>query len=626
MRRLIAPPAFAGDEEQTQVAEILNVILLALLFGSVLYSAAVPFATTIYLRRLLIAGALLLWLLGMLLLMRRGQLRLASGGTIVGLWVVLTCTAAIEGGVRSHAFGSYMIVVLGAGLLLGLRPAIGVAIASAATGLALIYAARAGILPAPTADRGDTMIWVVQSINLLVAAALLGLAIRSINRALERARRELGERRQAEAALRQSETLLRGIIDNTPALIYVKRPDGRFLLVNHQFETLFDVTCEQIREKTDYDFFPSEIADAFRANDRQVLATGAALQFEEYAPHSNGRHAYVSVKFPLFDVSGQPYAVCGISTDITERLSMEQALRESEQRYRTLVEQMVEGLIQVDNDDVIQFVNDRYCEMTGYTRAELIGKKAAEVMLISDEDRRMVRERMRLRQQGQTERYEIQLRKKSGEVIWVEVSGASIFDASGAVIGSIGVDTDITDRKRAEAALQESEERHRVISDLVSDYAFSYQISADGSVTLDWVTDAMTRITGYTPDEMPGLTAWQATTHPEDLPVAERRRQRLHSGQSDVSEYRMFAKDGRSIWLRYYSHPVWDAAQGRVVQVYGAVQDITRLKLLEQQLAQAQKMEAVGQLAGGIAHDFNNILTIILSTCDLIFDELEPDH
>ncbi|HET9221807.1 MAG TPA: ATP-binding protein, partial [Roseiflexaceae bacterium] len=374
MRRLIAPPVFAGDEEQTQAAQVLNAVLLALLLGCVLYVGVVPLVTSNYLHRLTIVGAVILWLLGMLLLMRRGRLRLASGATVVGLWVALTYAAAIDGGVRSLAFGSYMIVVLGAGLLLGLRPAIGVAIASSATGLVFLYAVRAGVLPTPPVDRGDTVIWVVQSINLVVAAALLGRALRSINRALERARRELAERRQAEAAL------------------------------------------------------------------------------------------------------------------------------------------------------------------------------------------------------------------------------------------------------------QESEARYRVISELVSDYAFAYQIAADGAVTLEWVTDAMTRITGYAPQEMSDLTAWQRATHPEDQVIAHRRRQRLHSGQSDVSEYRMFAKDGRTLWLRYYSHPVWDEAQGRVVRVYGAVQDITRLKLLEQQLAQAQKMEAVGQLAGGVAHDFNNILTIILSTCDLIFDELEPNH
>jgi PAS domain S-box-containing protein len=500
MRRLIAPPVFADDEEKTQAAQVLNAALLTMLVACLLYSLVAPIATTIDLGRLGLAGLLVLWLLGMLLLMHRGHLRLASSITIAGMWLILTLLAVADGQVRSLTFGGYMILVLSAGLLLGLRPAFGVAVTSAAAGLALLYAMHAGALPAPTAERPDILIWLVQSIYLLVAAALLARAIYTIERALGRARRELGERKQAEDALRASEG-----------------------------------------------------------------------------------------------------------------------------RYRTLVEKMGEGLIQVDNDDVIQFVNDRYCEMTGYLRTELVGKKAAEVMLISEEDRHIVREKGRLRKQGYAVRYEIRLRKKSGEVIWVEVSGALVVDAAGQVIGSIGVNTDITARKQAEAALRESDERHRVISELVSDYAFAYRLEPDATVVLEWVTDAMTRITGYALSEMT-LDFWQSVTHPDDLPIALRRRQRLHTGQPDVSEYRILAKDGRILWLRYYSRPVWDAAQGRVVRVYGAVQDITRLKQLEQQLGQAQKMEAVGQLAGGVAHDINNILTIILSNCDLILDELSLAH
>jgi two-component system cell cycle sensor histidine kinase/response regulator CckA len=619
MRRLIAPPVFAGDEEKSQAAEVLNALLLAMLVACVLYAVVAPLATPTSVRRLGIAGLLLSWLLAMLSLMRRGHLRFASSATIAGVWAILTFIAATDGEVRSLVFGGYMILVLGAGLLLGMRLAIGVAVASAVSGLALLYAVRAHALPA-AAEPSDTLIWLAQSIYLLLAAVLLGRAIRTLNRALQHVRQGLIERKQAEETLRQSEAVLHGIIDNTLAVIYAKRPDGRFLLINRQFEKLFNVTLEEIRDKTGYDIFPREAAEIFRANDQQVLAAGVAIQSEEYAPHADGLHAYISMKFPLFDAAGQPFAVCGISTDITERKQAEEALRESERRYYTLVEKMSEGLIQVDNNDVIQFVNDRYCEMTGYVRAELIGQKAAQAMLISEADRRMAQERGRLRKQGYVDRYEIQLRKKSGEKIWVEVGGALVVDASDKVIGSIGVVTDITARRRAEEALRESEERYRVISELVSDYAFAYRVEPDGTVTFEWVTDAVIRITGYEAGEG-AFDLWQSMTHPDDLPIAQQRRERLHAGQTDVSEYRIFAKDGRILWLRYYSRPVWDAAQGRVVRVYGAVQDITKLRQLEQQLAQAQKMEAVGQLAGGIAHDFNNILTIILGSCDLILED-----
>lgn len=182
------------------------------------------------------------------------------------------------------------------------------------------------------------------------------------------------------------------------------------------------------------------------------------------------------------------------------------------------------------------------------------------------------------------------------------------------------------EQARAEAALRDSEERHRIISELTSDYAFSYRLNADGSQELEWVTDAVTRITGYTFEEIRYYGLWQSRTHPDDEAIAQQRRQRLHAGLDDISEYRVFARDGHTLWLRYYSRPVWDAEQGRVVRIYGAVQDMTTIRALEQQLLQAQKLEALGRVAGGIAHDFRNLLTVIFANTALLLEELPPGH
>ena len=142
------------------------------------------------------------------------------------------------------------------------------------------------------------------------------------------------DRKRAEDALRRSEQLLQDVADNTTAVIYVKDADGRFLFTNRRFEQLFHLTTEQIVGHTNHEIFPREIADAFRANDLQVLERNSMVEYEEQAPHEDGLHTYLSIKFPLRDHTGKPYATCGISSDITERTRMEQTLRTHEEQLR----------------------------------------------------------------------------------------------------------------------------------------------------------------------------------------------------------------------------------------------------------------------------------------------------
>ncbi len=151
--------------------------------------------------------------------------------------------------------------------------------------------------------------------------------------------RDITDRKQAEEALKRSEELLRNIINNTTAVIYLKDTDGRYLLINSQFEKLFNTTLERVRGKSDYDLFPKENADTFRENDLKVLNGRAPIDTEEYAPQEDGLHTYISVKFPLLDASGTPFAVGGISTDITRLKRIEDDLRRSEEKTITALRQ-----------------------------------------------------------------------------------------------------------------------------------------------------------------------------------------------------------------------------------------------------------------------------------------------
>ncbi len=141
---------------------------------------------------------------------------------------------------------------------------------------------------------------------------------------------DVTEQKLAEEALKKSEERLEAIMDNSPAVIYVKDTQGRYVMINRQYETLFSVTREEIIGESNHAIHTEANADVFPANDQKVIETGVPLQQEVLATQEDGVHAYISVNFPLIDSSGRIYAVCSISTDITERKRAEEILKKNE--------------------------------------------------------------------------------------------------------------------------------------------------------------------------------------------------------------------------------------------------------------------------------------------------------
>ena len=155
--------------------------------------------------------------------------------------------------------------------------------------------------------------------------------------------RDITERKRAGEELRESEARLRAILDNSPGMVFLKDPEGRYLHINRQFERSFHMTREHVVGKTDEAIFLPEQAAAFRANDLKVFQAGAPLEFEEIAMHDDGPHTSIVSKFPLYGGDGKPYALCGITTDITERKVMEAALRQREAQLESLSAQLLQA-------------------------------------------------------------------------------------------------------------------------------------------------------------------------------------------------------------------------------------------------------------------------------------------
>lgn len=203
MKRLLAPPVFEDDEDKTRIAGLLNTILLAAIAGMVMLIIATPLVSADLATLGVYEGALVALVLSALFLMRRGYVRLASVLSTFGIWAYLTLAIFAFGGIRSPNVASYISVVLIAGFLGGWRAGAGFAGLSVLAGLGMLHAETSGILPPPAVPLTPAGWWVALTVNLIMAIGLQHVATRSINDALERARKEIAERKRVEEALKR---------------------------------------------------------------------------------------------------------------------------------------------------------------------------------------------------------------------------------------------------------------------------------------------------------------------------------------------------------------------------------------------------------------------------------------
>ena len=184
---------------------------------------------------------------------------------------------------------------------------------------------------------------------------------------------------------------------------------------------------------------------------------------------------------------------------------------------------------------------------------------------------------------------EYRIKTKSGQWRWLHDQARLTHDKQGRPFFS-GVSVDVTGQKMLEETLRKSEERYRIISETISDYAYSFRVEPENELILEWITDGFQRVTGYSPEEIHELGGWHVLIHHDDMSLALQRGDRLFAGHKDELEFRIIAKSGAVLWLRDHGYAVWDHAIGRVVRIHGAARDITENKRIQEELANARKV------------------------------------
>lgn len=266
-------------------------------------------------------------------------------------------------------------------------------------------------------------------------------------------------------------SLIQDLLDHTSSVIYVKDLEFRYLLTNRQFETLFHVSRSEILGKTDFDIFPRELAEGFRANDLRALKSGEPLQCEEVAPQDDGRHTYLSLKFPLRDASRAIYAVAGISTDITERVQAQREIASLHHRQHLILDSVGDGVCNLDAAGKIVFLNSAAERMLLRTSSEAVGLCQSQIVVDQSRNGRSGRTSGPSPVEevlgGQTGRHvqRASFRRGDGSALPVEYTVLPIRDMDGSV-GAVVTFRDTTDRLKQIETEQEIQTAYRIQTSL----------------------------------------------------------------------------------------------------------------------------------------------------------------
>ncbi len=281
---------------------------------------------------------------------------------------------------------------------------------------------------------------------------------------------DITERKRTEEKLRDSELRYRTLFETSGAGTVILDKEGTYQLVNQKAAETLGGKLEEFAGKSLFDLFPVNIAARYLESNRKIIETGVGREYEETFSLPGGEKTYLIIKQPIKDSSGKGIALQRSSLDITERKRAEAALRESEERYRSLVETSPDAITLTDMDGKIIMCNQQTVTLHGFESIDvLIGRSAFD--LIAPEERQRAAENMQKSlEEGRVENIEYTLFKQDGSRFPAELNASAILDETGQPIAFMAITRDITERKRAEAALRYRLDIERIISSLSTSF------------------------------------------------------------------------------------------------------------------------------------------------------------
>lgn len=399
---------------------------------------------------------------------------------------------------------------------------------------------------------------------------------------------DITERKSDQEALRDSEERFRGVFESSPLGLALVRPDLKLAKVNASLCRLSGYSEAELMTMNPLDYtHPDDREESARLAESLFKGEIPFYQAEKRYVKKNGEIMWVTLTSTILrDREGRPAYGLGMIQDITERKTQQEALRESEERFRGLFEQSPIGLTLMGMDYRIIKANAAFCRMLGYSEAEVTRMTALDFTYPEDREPTVSLVEKLFGQGVPMQKLEKRYLTKTGQIIWGRVNASVILDSQGKPIYGMGMIEDISERKRAEEELRMVTQRLSLATKSASIGIWEWELRTDLAI---W-NEQMFEIFAMPPQGRVSREDWAGRIHPEDMPRVERFLSAVIRNQTPGTvEFRIGLPDGSIRYASAYGGAVLDE-KGQVSGVVGMAQDITKRKQAEQRLAEQAEL------------------------------------
>lgn len=424
--------------------------------------------------------------------------------------------------------------------------------------------------------------------------------------------------KKAQREMEEARNMLQSILDNVASIIFIKDKEGRYLLINKQYEKINEVLMKDVYLKTDYDFRPKELADELCRTDKKLFETKEALTFEQTISSNGKTLTLLTTKVPLRNEQGEIYALCGMATDISSQKEIQTMLEERDERFTKLFHSspVAMSLASLDASKIVE-INQTFEQLTEFTPEEILQKNSAEIGILTEEERKTLTKVFR--ENGFLRNQEVVLTTKSKGKKHVLVSASIIEIEKKAFVLNVYIDISI--RKKFEEELVRTKSLLTEAMSIGRLGSFKFNLKEQ---TVTWSQEIYNMLE-IPSDKVIKFEDYVNAVHPDDVAAVLDSIHKIKTKKvPDDIINRFIASSGAIKWIETRVVPQVDK-EGNVTACLGSMQDITERRILEQELRDAKDTAEKSVIAkehflSNMSHEIRTPMNAVLGFTELLID------